>query len=230
MRAAVVREPCLVVFDCDGTLVDAQAGIIRGVVEAFTAAGLAPPPAEAIRRGVGLSLEAAIARLAPEADPAQVQRLADLYRDAFITLRQHPEYTEPLYPGARDALDGLAMRGVVLGVATGKGRRGLRTSLERHGLLDYFTVLQTADDAAGKPAPDMLLNAMSETGIGRGRTLMVGDTSFDMAMARSARVAAVGVAWGYHAPDELLAAGAARVLDRYADLLPHAADLFALED
>ena len=225
----MVGEPCLVVFDCDGTLVDAQAGIIQAIHEAFAAAGLPAPGAEAIRRGVGLSLEVAIRRLAPEAGPDLVLRLADLYREAFVALRQRPEYTEPLYPGAREALDQLNAWGVVLGVATGKGRRGLGLSLERHGLVDRFTVLQTADDAAGKPAPDMLINAMAETGIGPARTLMIGDTTFDMLMAQAARVAAVGVSWGYHAPDELIAAGAARVLDRFADLPPHVAALFALE-
>lgn len=222
-------EPCLVVFDCDGTLVDAQAGIIRAVVEAFAAAGLAPPAHEAIRRSVGLSLEAAMIQLVPEADADQVLRLADLYRDAFVALRQHPDFIEPLYAGALEALEGLGAAGAILGVATGKGRRGLRHSLERHGLLDRFSVLQTADDAAGKPAPEMLYNAMAATGIGPTRTLMVGDTTFDMLMARAARVASVGVAWGYHAPEELSAAGAGRVLDRFADLMPHAAELFAFE-
>ncbi len=90
-------------------------------------------------------------------------------------------------------------------------------------------MLQTADDAAGKPAPDMLLNAMAETGIGWARTLMIGDTSFDMAMARAAGVGAVGVSWGYHAPDDLMAAGATRVLDRFAELVPYAAGFFAFE-
>jgi phosphoglycolate phosphatase len=225
----VADEPCLVVFDCDGTLVDAQAGIVQAVVEAFGAAGLPAPGSEAIRRGVGLSLKAAFERLLPEADPGLVERLADLYRDAFVALRQRPEFTEPLYSGTVDMLDRLAEQGYVLGVATGKGRRGLRHSLERHGLLDRFTVLQTADDAAGKPAPDMLLNAMAATGIGRGRTLMVGDTTFDILMAEAARVASVGVSWGYHAPAELMAAGAGRVLDRFADLVPHAAELFMIE-
>jgi phosphoglycolate phosphatase len=225
-----VREPCLVVFDCDGTLVDAQAGIIQGVREAFAAAGLPPPAADAIRRGVGLSLELAMARLLPEADPDLIRRLAELYREAFVALRERPEHREPLYPGAMAALDWLRDRGVVLGVATGKGRRGLRRSLERHGLIEYFTALQTADDAASKPAPDMLLNVMAETGIGRARTIMVGDTSFDMLMAGAARVAAIGVAWGYHAPDELEAAGAARVLDQFAEIPPVVADLFGLAD
>jgi phosphoglycolate phosphatase len=228
MRA--VREPCLVVFDCDGTLVDAQAGIIQAVGEAFTAAGLPPPAADAVRRGVGLSLEAAMVRLVPEADPELVLRLAEFYREAFVALRERPEHDEPLYPGAVAALDWLRDHGVVLAVATGKGRRGLRRSLDRHGLIDRFTALQTADDAAGKPAPDMLLNVMAETGIGRARAVMVGDTSFDMLMAHAARVAAVGVAWGYHPPDELITAGAVCVLDRFADLPPLVADLFGLAE
>ena len=222
-------EPCLVVFDVDGTLVDAQANIVRGFTDAFVAAGQAPPTAEAIRRGVGLSIEVAIAQLLPEADLDVVRPLARACREAVWDLRQHPEHAEPLYPGALAALNRLAAAGVVLGLATGKGRRGLALFLEQHGLNGRFTALQTADDAASKPSPEMLLNIMAATGIDRTRTLMVGDTSFDMGMAQAARVTGIGVAWGYHDPTDLLAAGARQVLAHFDDLPPLAAELFRLE-
>jgi len=225
----VSSEPCLVVFDVDGTLVDAQANIIRGFTDAFVAAGQAPPTAEAIRRGVGLSIEVAIAQLLPEADLDVVRPLARACREAVWDLRQHPEHAEPLYPGALAALNRLAAAGVVLGLATGKGRRGLALFLEQHGLNGRFTALQTADDAASKPSPEMLLNIMAATGIDRTRTLMVGDTSFDMGMAQAARVTGIGVAWGYHDPTDLLAAGARQVLAHFDDLPPLAAELFRLE-
>ena len=222
-------EPCLVVFDVDGTLVDAQANIVRGFTDAFVAAGQAPPSAEAIRRGVGLSIEVAIAQLLPEADLDVVRPLARACREAVWDLRQHPDHAEPLYPGALAALDRLAADGVVLAVATGKGRRGLDLFLEQHGLNGRFTARQTADDAASKPSPEMLLNIMAQTGIDRTRTLMIGDTSFDMGMARAARVTAIGVGWGYHDPQDLLAAGARQVLAHFDQLPPLAAAFFGLE-
>lgn len=225
----MVVEPCLVVFDVDGTLIDTQVSIIQGFVQAFEAAGLTPPGAEAIRRGVGLSMEIAVSRLLPAADPDLIQHVASLSREAVWALRQRPDYEEALYPGAMAALDSLSDHGVVLGIATGKGRRGLGLFLEQHGLIGRFTSMQTADDAASKPSPEMLFNIMAETGIDRARTMMVGDTSFDMEMARAARVIAIGVGWGYHDPDNLAAAGAKRVLDHFADLPPLAATLFALE-
>jgi phosphoglycolate phosphatase len=225
----VAIEPCLVVFDVDGTLVDAQASIIEGFVGGFEAAGLTPPSAAAIRHGVGLSMDIAVSRLLPEAGFDLVSRVSLLCREAVWNLRQRPDYEEPLYPGALAALDRLAARGVVLGIATGKGHRGLHLFLERHGLVGRFAALQTADDAASKPSPEMLLNIMAATGIGRDRTMMVGDTSFDMAMARAAGVIGVGVGWGYHEAAELTAAGAGRVLGHFDDLVPHAAELFMIE-
>lgn len=225
----VALVPCLVVFDVDGTLVDSQASIIRGFTSAFEAAGLMPPSAEAIRRGVGLSMENAISRLLPEADPDLVQRMALSCREAVWTLRQDPDHEEPLYPGAIEALDDLRDCGMLLGIATGKGHRGLGLFLERHGLVGRFAAMQTADDAASKPSPEMLYNLMAETGIDQARALMVGDTSFDMEMARAARIGAVGVGWGYHPPSELIAAGARQVLDHFAQLPPLAAELFLVE-
>jgi len=225
-----MSAPCLVVFDVDGTLVDTQLSIIEGFSQGFEAAGLPRPDAAAIRRTVGLSIEVGVAQLLPAADAALVERLAALCRDAVWDLRQRPDYSEPLYPGARAAIDALsADPAVQLAIATGKGRRGLRLFLERHDLAGRFVATQTADDAASKPAPDMLLNILAATGIARDRAVMLGDTTFDMSMAKAAGIAALGVAWGYHAPAELLAAGAGRVLGDFAELAPTVADLFRSE-
>ncbi len=105
-----------------------------------------------------------------------------------------------------------------MGIATGKGRRALAASLERHGLSRHFVTLKTADDGPGKPHPQILLDAMAELGVAPEHTLVAGDTTYDMAMAVNARVRALGVAWGYHDPPDLLAAGAERVLDEFADM------------
>ena len=96
----------------------------------------------------------------------------------------------------------------MLGVATGKSSRGLKSTLYTHDLQHQFDTLQTADLSNGKPDPEMLLKAISETGVEKERTVMIGDTSYDMEMARNAGTKAVGVTWGYHNIEELLDAGA----------------------
>lgn len=213
----------LIVFDCDGTLVDSQATIVACAQAAFLAEGLAPPPATTIRRIVGLSLIEAMAELLPEPDPAVAARLAERYKEAFLAHRQHPDFHEPLFPGTRELLEALRARDIMLGVATGKAMRGLRFVLDHHGLHEHFVTLQTADLHPSKPHPAMLEAAMAETGAAPHETMLVGDTTFDILMARAARTLPVGVAWGNHAPEELTAAGAVRVLDRFEelhDLLP----------
>jgi phosphoglycolate phosphatase len=207
-------------FDFDGTLVDSQNGIVAAMARAFESASHKAPDAAAVRRVVGLRLEAAIGALAPHADPAAVDDLAEGYRQAFFELRTRPDHEEPLFPGARAALEALSRTETLLGIATGKNRRGLLASLERHGLSDHFVTLKTADDGPGKPNPAILELAMSELGIEPADTVMVGDTVFDIGMAVNARTGAVGVSWGYHEPAELAEAGAHHVIDSFDELLP----------
>jgi phosphoglycolate phosphatase len=209
----------LIVFDVDGTLVDSQAGIVASMADAFQHVGLGPPSAERTRRVVGLSLDEAVARLLP--DGPDDRRLADAvaaYKRAFMAHRQRPDYDEPLFPGARDALAALDHPQVCLGVATGKSRRGLDATLRHHGLAELFVTTQTADDGPGKPHPRMLIEAMRDVGAGAHETLFVGDTVFDMEMAVHAGVTAFGVAWGYHDPEELSHAGARTILRGFDDL------------
>ena len=210
----------LVMFDFDGTLVDSQNAIVAAMTRAFEAAGLAPPDAAAVRRVVGLRLEAAVGALAPQVEADAVAALAAGYREAFLVLRSQPDHEEPLFPGVRAALDALGQPGVLLGIATGKNRRGLLVSLERHGLSDRFVTLMTADDGPGKPHPAILERAMGEVGVGPADTVMVGDTIFDIEMAVNARTGAIGVSWGYHEPCELAEAGAHQVIDSFEELLP----------
>lgn len=213
----------LAIFDVDGTLVDSQATIVACMQQAFAAEGLPLPAPEAVRRIVGLTLPIATAELLGEPDPVLAERLAEHYKAAFFAMRARPDFEEPLFPGARAVLDGLLAEGWLLGVATGKAMRGLRAVLERHGLERHFTTLQTADLHPSKPHPAMIEAALAETGAARATTLMIGDTSFDMAMAKAARVRPIGVAWGNHPAEELVAAGAERILARFEELLDHAA-------
>jgi len=214
--AARVR---LAVFDCDGTLVDSQSSIIYAMQAAFAAHGLEGPAPHAVRRIVGLSLETGIGQLLPQLTDLQILSVREGYREAFLALRSKGAVEEPLYPGVTQALRALSEGGWLLGVATGKSYRGLVSTLSGHDLGDHFQSLQTADRAQGKPHPEMLHNAISETGSETASTVMIGDTTFDMEMARNAGTFALGVAWGYHAVDELYAAGAHRVVHAYDDLV-----------
>lgn len=208
----------LAVFDCDGTLVDSQAAIVMIMNQAFAAEGHAVPTDLAIRRTIGLPLADAMAMLAPGADAARVRRLTEGYRDIARTMQLKHDHHEPLFEGTRETLDRLAKAGWMLAVATGKGRRGLIATLTRHDLLERFLSLHTADDGPGKPDPTMLRNAMAFAGVQAADTVMIGDTSFDMRMAANAGVRGLGVVWGYHPREELMASGAHAVADTYTHL------------
>ncbi|MEG8219759.1 HAD-IA family hydrolase [Sphingomonas sp. HH69] len=211
----------LVVFDCDGTLVDSQHSICTAMTRAFEEAKLAPPDRPAILSVVGLSLPLAIARLLPDAEADFHDHLSDRYKLAFQAMRREEGVCEPLYPGIADLVVELDAAGWLLGVATGKSDRGLALCLTHHGLIDRFVTLQTADRHPSKPHPSMLLTAMAEAGAAPDTTVMIGDTSFDIDMGIAAGVRSIGVAWGYHPPAELLASGAQAVAMDSAALRGH---------
>jgi phosphoglycolate phosphatase len=209
----------LLVFDFDGTLVDSLQFIVTAMSRAFEDQGFDAPAPEAIRRIVGLRLEVAAARLLADPDDMEsAERIAGSYRLAFQDLRARNAVHEPLFPGARETLMQLDQPHVCLGIATGKSRRGLTSSLERHDLGGLFVTLQTADDGPGKPHPEILHRAMAEVGAGPGETVMIGDTTYDMEMAANAGVRAVGVDWGYHDGTELRASGAACIVESFPEL------------
>lgn len=211
--------PRLIVFDCDGTLVDSQANIIRAMTDTYTRHGLGAPEPAQVRRVVGLSLVEAMQALLPDAAPDQQVAMAHDYKHAFQHLRADGALEdEPLFDGIAELVAELAQTGFQLGVATGKSDRGLRICLERHGLTRYFHTLQTADRHPSKPHPAMLEAAMLDVGHTPETTVMIGDTVFDIAMARAAGSLGLGVAWGYHAPDELADAGAHMIADTTAEL------------
>lgn len=218
-------KPKLVIFDCDGTIVDSQHMIVAAMEQAFQAAGVVPPAREAVLSVVGLSLPLAVTRLLPAHEPGLIARISEDYKAAFGELRRHPELREPLYPGLRAAIVALAERDdVVLGVATGKSRRGVATLFEREGLSDFFVTIQTADTHPSKPHPSMILEAMSESGVDARQAVMIGDTTYDIEMALAAEVGAIGVTWGYHAPAVLEQSGAHALVEEGA-ALPGVVDL-----
>ncbi len=208
-----------VIFDVDGTLVDSQADILAAMSCAFEAEGLAPPSKDAVLGIVGLSLDVAIPKLAPDSDHAACTRMVQGYKDAYASLRmlQGADVSSPLYAGAREALSRLKEQDeILLGVATGKSRRGLDKLIDAHELAGTFLSQQVADDHPSKPNPSMLLQAMRDLGVEASDTVMIGDTSFDMDMARAAGVYFIGVSWGYHDVSRLSQADV--VIDSFAQL------------
>lgn len=210
----------LVIFDCDGTIVDSQHMIVAAMNAAFAMTGRAPPPREAVLSVVGLSLVEAILGLCPEAAPDEAIALAESYKAAFQALRRSGNHTEPLYPGLRACIEDLAARpDVLLGIATGKSRRGVAAVLEREDLARCFHTVQTADTHPSKPHPSMIHAAMAEAGSEPATTVLIGDTVFDIEMARSAGVAAIAVSWGYHPRSALIDAGADATCDSGEELV-----------
>lgn len=208
----------LAVFDCDGTLVDGQAAVCDAMDAAFAAAGLTLPDRNRVRRIVGLSLPQAVRVLAPDAEADRQAAAVDAYKASFRATREQGRLEEPLFEGIAPLLHALRDNGWQLAVATGKSDRGLAACLAAHGIADLFVSLQTADRHPSKPHPAMLEAALFEAAAQPGDAVMIGDTTFDIDMARAAGVRAIGVAWGYHAPAELIAAGAEAVAATCAEL------------
>ena len=209
----------LAVFDCDGTLVDGQHNICLAMEACFAAAGLEPPTRERTRSVVGLSLPDAMRAILPDAEGGFHEELAESYKQAFRDLRAGGLEEDPLYDGVADLLDRLEADGWLLGIATGKSDRGVAFCLEHHGLAGRFVTVQTADRHPSKPHPSMILQAMADAGAEPATTTMIGDTSYDMAMARAGGAAAIGVAWGYHAPPVLREAGAQCIAEHPGQLI-----------
>ena len=209
----------LAIFDCDGTLVDSGATIHAALKASFAENGIEAPPPEISRKVIGLSLVEAIAALRPELPNERHVQLADDYKAAFMRLRAAGQVEEPLFDGVIELLDALEHGGWLLAVATGKSDRGLRHCLESHGIHARFVSLQTADRHPSKPHPSMVHQAIADAGSSPQTTIVVGDTSFDMAMAVAAGASGIGAGWGYHLAGELLDAGALAVANGPLEIL-----------
>jgi phosphoglycolate phosphatase len=217
----------LAIFDVDGTLVDSSAMIAASLTASFRAQGLPVPERARMMSIVGLSLVDAMAVLASEQEHAAHERLGAAYKQAFWENRAKGEHTEELFPGAHDLLLKLQERDdVLLGIATGKSRRGVAHLIEKHGYHGWFSTVQTSDDHPSKPHPSMIVTALAETGLEPAAAVMIGDTSYDIAMARAAGVKAAGVAWGNHPTAELTAAGAHTISNDFKELEQHLEQLW----
>lgn len=197
----MARRFDLVVFDWDGTLMDSAGAIVRAIMAACVDLGVAPPPEERARHVIGLGLHDALRLAVPDLAVDDYPRMADRYRHHYLASDHELE----LFGGAREMMEWLAVQGVFLGVATGKSRRGLERALGYTGLGAVFHATRCADECFSKPHPAMLEELMEELGVGPERTVMIGDTTHDLQMARNARVAGVAVSFGAH-PREVLEA------------------------
>lgn len=206
----------LIVFDWDGTLMDSTGHIVFCMRQAIQKLRLSPLTDHAISQIIGLGLPEAVRTLYPYSTDADVQRLANAYRDIWL---QHP-YESPMFANAVELLQKLAEQNIFLGVATGKSRRGLNKVLAATGLGDVFTATRCADECHSKPNPQMLEELIDFCGVTPASTIMVGDTEFDLLMAHNAKAQSVAVTHGAHSLSRLQACQPLHTVD----------DLFALDD
>jgi phosphoglycolate phosphatase len=206
-----------VVFDLDGTLIDSEALIVETVKEAFRAVDEPVPEDQAVRNISGITARDAVAILAPQADSARIEVLLESYVTHYRA--RTAASREPMFTGALQALDRLQTAPeTILAVATGKGYQAAVTLLEHHNIIGRFNSIETPTHNRGKPDPQMLEAAMEKAGVSPAQTVMIGDTVYDMRMAKAGGAKAIAVAWGYHAVDDLRSAGADVVIRDFTEL------------
>lgn len=208
------RRYDLIVFDWDGTLFDSTALIVSCIQAAVRDVGGQEPPRERVAWVIGMGLAQAMAHAAPDVPPHRQPLLVERYRHHWFA-RQH-EVT--LFDGVLPLLKDLRSRRHWLAIATGKSRRGLDAALQTAALQGVFDSSRTADETAGKPHPQMLSELMEEFGVSPQRTLMIGDTTHDVLMARNAGCAAVAVTYGAHGHEDLRALEPVYLADTVTDL------------
>lgn len=184
----------LIIFDWDGTLMDSTSHIVNCMRQAITELQLAPLSDEAIRHIIGLGLNEAVQTLYPDGNAALWTSLANSYRQTWLGSKEET----PLFANARELLTNLAEQDILLGVATGKSRRGLDKVLKATGLGDLFIATRCADECHSKPDPQMLMELMDYTGVTADQAIMIGDTEFDLMMARNAGTHGLGITHGAH--------------------------------
>jgi phosphoglycolate phosphatase len=200
----------LLVFDWDGTLMDSIGSIVACTRATLEDLGLPGLPDEKIRGTIGLGLRETVDVLWPGGGDEVFNQVLECYRKHWLsTWRDQPV----LFEGVCDLLRELEADGYLLAIATGKSRRGLDHVLEQTGLTDLFHATRTVDEAFSKPHPQMLLDILDELGVSPRDAVMIGDTTYDLEMARNAGTAAVGVCTGSHCREELERLGPVVCLD-----------------
>jgi phosphoglycolate phosphatase len=200
----------LLVFDWDGTLMDSAARIVASMRAAIRDLNLPPREDDELRNVIGLGLQEALTALYPQGSGLEQKALVERYRHYYL----HADPTPcQLFKGAKSLLEQLHSHGYLMAIATGKGRLGLDQALQEVGLAAYFCASRCADETASKPNPRMLLEIMAQIQTSARETLMIGDTEYDMLMAKNAGTDAVGVKYGVHAPERLWRCGPVACVD-----------------
>ena len=210
-----MRRFKLLVFDWDGTLMDSEARIVGCMQAAAADLGIDTPANEAVRNIIGLGLSEAVEALFPGSDQAFVTTIVERYRYHFL---EKSQVESKLFPGADNVVQDLSRQGYLLAVATGKGRRGLDKVLAETGLGDYFLATRCADETFSKHHPERRRQVMDESGVFPEETLMIGDTEYDLQMARNAKTHGLAVSYGVHSVDRLMQHQPLGCLDRITDL------------
>ncbi|MDX8382672.1 MAG: HAD-IIIA family hydrolase [Ghiorsea sp.] len=212
------NEVQLILFDCDGTLTDSHGTIALAMQKAFSDHGLIEPDYQDVLAIIGLSLVAAVEQLAPaDLDEQSKRNIGASYAANY----RASETSLALYPHVVETLQTLASRGYQMGVVTGKSKRGLQRVLDKFDLHRFFPVWRTADCCFSKPHPAMALECMQEMGAADRNTTVIGDSRFDIQMAKAARVRSIGVSFGVEDAPALLDEGAEVVIDHFVDVLEH---------
>ena len=214
-----VPESRLILFDCDGTLMDSIGLIVDVMVEAFAVQGLEKPVLAAMHDVVGRSLDEAVKRLLPKVDGEMHHSVAEAYRSIYFDRCRN--YQPPLFDGVLETLEALCDSGYLLGIVTGKSARGLAHTMAYHRLEPYFCVWRSADHCPSKPHPAMVNECMAELCMTQSQTSLVGDSHLDMQMAVNSGVPAIGVSFGAQSSTVLRKQGAGIVVDAFTELLEH---------
>jgi phosphoglycolate phosphatase len=204
----------LIVFDWDGTLADSTTLIADSIQRACRDIAEPVPDDATARYVIGLGLADMLRHIAPGLPPERHFELTDRYRHHFLAR----DAEIPLFEGIRELLADLDEAGFLLGVATGKSRAGLDRALAQQGIEYRFVATRCADEGFPKPHPDMLLRLMERTGYDPAETLMIGDTTHDLQLARNAGTAAIAVSYGAHPPDGLSEFDPLATVDSVAEL------------
>ena len=207
----------LLIFDWDGTLMDSIGTIVACTQATFTELGLAPLPEPTVRETIGLGLKEVMAVLQPGAGEEFRRQVTEVYYKHWLSTYRD---TAPLFPRVRETLEELAAEGYLLAVATGKSRRGLDRDLQRSATHHLFAATRTVDEAPGKPHPQMVLDLLDELGVRPQQALVIGDTTYDLQMAKDAGSHALGVTSGSHHRQQLMALKPLDCLSNVVELGP----------
>ena len=208
----------LAVFDLDGTLIDSAASIVSSIHACWAACGFPEIDATAARRVIGLPWEESIRVLMPGSGAAELAMIRAYHEDVAAGRRPATPRDEKAFPGAHEALAALEAEDTLLAIVTSRGNHRVHDILSACGFAGRFLTIKTVDHGPGKPNPYLLRQAMAEAGVEPRDTVMIGDTTFDVQMARNAGTGAVGVNWGVHESHELTAAGAHHIAERFDEV------------